>query len=122
MRKILICDDDINIRKALKAVFNPQLYQVDEFESGNLAVDALRKTDYDVVLMDIDMPDINGIETITKMKEIKANLNVIVVTGHKLSDVMAVGYQQLNVYDIVEKPFDVEYLRHIVEESISVNS
>lgn len=118
MKKILICDDDPSTRKALTVFLQLQGYETTDVDNGIAALKLLFANAYHLVLMDIDMPGLNGIETIKKLRQIKPKQNVIIVTGHKLSDIMAVAYKQLQVYDIVEKPFDLEYLKSIIYECI----
>lgn len=118
MSRILICDDDKNTRHALTVLFECLNYQVDAADSGKKAIECIAKQDYSVILMDIDMPEMDGIEAIKNIRAIKQNQNVIIITGHKLSDLMEVAYKQLAVYDVVEKPFDMDYLKMIVAECI----
>ncbi len=116
--KLLICDDDLYTRKAIESVFDIEQFETKSVDSAIEAIQAIKTSPFDLVLMDIDMPELNGIEAIKTIQAFKKDQKVIIITGHKLTDVMSSAYRHLNVYDIIEKPFDIEYLRGIVDEAL----
>ena len=86
--KVLICDDDAMCRRVAAAMLAPANMQADEFSSPISALDALRSSHYDVVLMDLSMPEMNGIETtrtIRSMSGAPRRVPIIGVTAHAMT-------------------------------------
>lgn len=131
MWKILIADDEPKIRRGLRnAIDWEQLGMVvaGEAEDGELALEAVKKEHFDVVLVDICMPFINGLEFIEKLYEVRPNAMVIVITGH---DEFTYAQQaiKLHVFDYILKPVSQKQLYHVLtkvktelEESHEVNA
>ena len=81
MTEILIVDDDDQIRYMLRLLFEAEGFAVREAENGKLALERYRQRAADVVILDILMPDMEGIETIRELKNINAGVNVIALSG-----------------------------------------
>ncbi len=80
-RAILVVDDDLVICEALKMIFHPR-YKVGIAESGEEAIKRLRREEFDLVTLDIDMPGLSGLETLGHIKRRWPQLEVIMVSGH----------------------------------------
>ncbi len=80
-RAILVVDDDLAICEALKMIFHPR-YRVGIAESGEEAIKRLRREEFDLVTLDIDMPGLSGLETLAHIKRRWPHLEVIMVSGH----------------------------------------
>lgn len=78
MKKLLIVDDSKTILKTAKLILT-DLYEVYLANSGEMGIDILGKKDIDLVLMDVDMPEMNGIETVAKIRENEATKNIPVI-------------------------------------------
>ncbi len=83
MKKILVVDDEENIRELYKEEFEEMGYSVTTVSNGALALSAMDSTKFDLVTLDMRMPDIDGIETLRKMKEKDSTLPVIICTAYE---------------------------------------
>ena len=104
MYRILICDDEKDIRRALNIYLAGEGYAVDEAASGKEALEALAREKYDLVLMDIMMPGLDGIETTAKLREF-SNVPVILLTA-KSEDMDKVLGLNIGADDYITKPFN----------------
>ena len=91
MRKVLIVDDSKTILKTAKLILQ-DLYEIYLANCGNMALDILEKKDIEIVLMDVDMPEMDGIETVRRIREME-----------KVKDVPVVFFTALGTKEIVEK-------------------
>jgi DNA-binding NtrC family response regulator len=107
--KILLVDDEERFRITLAKLLKVKGLDVTTLGSGLEALEELGKQNYDVILLDVRMPGMNGIETLTEIKKINSNLEVIILTGHASVDV-AVDIMKLGGYDYLLKPCSMEEL------------
>ncbi|MBT5829952.1 MAG: sigma-54-dependent Fis family transcriptional regulator [Candidatus Latescibacteria bacterium] len=115
-QKILIVDDERNIRRTLDMILTGEGYEVFAFESGQDGLDILQKEPIEVALLDIVMPDINGLELLPKLLKVKPDLAVIMISGHStVQD--AVTATKLGAYDFLEKPLSREKVLLAVEHA-----
>lgn len=114
--RILIIDDDEIVRKSCEKVLSPEYLTVSA-ESGKDGLKLLSKKTFDLVLTDLRMPDMDGIEVLKKIKEAWPDIEVIVITGYGTvkSAIEAIRY---GAYDYVEKPFSPEELLNVVKRSL----
>ena len=117
MRKILVIDDEQNIRKMLTRVLSPEGFIVKEADNGFKALERLQEENYSLVLLDLKMPGLNGIETLKKIRENDLNLPVIMMSAYG-SILEAVEAMKLGALDYLIKPFDIEELKIIVNRAI----
>ncbi|SFM84173.1 response regulator [Thermodesulforhabdus norvegica] len=115
--RILIVDDEDRFRKTLKKNLQLEGFFVDDASSGSQALEKLSGSSYDVVLLDIRMPGMNGITALEKIKQMSPQVEVIVLTGHASVDV-AVKIMQLGGYEYCLKPCDVKDLISKIEHSM----
>jgi DNA-binding NtrC family response regulator len=109
MSKILVIDDEKSIRNTLKEVLEYENHQVDLAEDGPTGLDLFAANSYDVVLCDIKMPKMDGIEVLFKINENSADIPVIMISGHGNIDT-AVEAIKKGAYDFLEKPLDLNRL------------
>ncbi len=112
--KILIADDDSNLRKLLMNELSGGGLDLTSADSGSAAFDFLKSGDYDVLVLDLNMPDMGGIELLKTMKNLDIATEVIVLTGHA-TVATAVEAMKLGAYDYLTKPFSMEELMLRVE-------
>jgi two-component system, NtrC family, nitrogen regulation response regulator NtrX len=107
MPDVLIVDDEPNIRRMLGSLLRSEGYRVREAESGEAAVAELRAAEPDVVLMDLYMPGGNGLDTLPRLREVSAELPVVMMSGRAtLAD--AVRATKLGAFHFIEKPLSPE--------------
>ncbi len=104
MANILICDDDVDIVSALKIYLSNEDYKIYTAFTGKQALDCVREHDIDLVLMDVMMPEMDGIEATAKLRE-EYNIPVILLTAKSESSDKVLGLN-IGADDYVTKPFD----------------
>jgi DNA-binding NtrC family response regulator len=109
--KILVVDDDKAVRDFLGRFLKTAGYtQIFLAADGQEALDAIKKDDIRLVLLDIKLPGMNGIEVLKKIKEINKNIGVIMITGFP-DESLAEEAMKQGAYDYIVKPFDLAYLK-----------
>lgn len=113
MVKVLIIDDEKRMQKLLKLFLEPNGYKCDIASSGNEAIQLIEKERFDLILLDIMMPDMDGWETISKIREI-SNVPVIMLTALDQSSDMIKGLK-IGADDYITKPFEESVLLARIE-------
>jgi len=109
MAHILVIDDERSIRNTLKEILEYEKFTVDLAENGNEGLEMYRKGGYDIVLCDIKMPEMDGLEALEKIFEEEGDAQVIMISGHGNIDT-AVEAIKKGAYDFIEKPLDLNRL------------
>jgi two-component system nitrogen regulation response regulator NtrX len=107
MLNVLIVDDEPAIRESLQAVLEDEGYKSAAVESGEACIDLLRKKAFDVVLLDIWLPGMDGLETLQRVRELDNGPEVIIISGHGTIET-AVRATKLGAFDFLEKPLSVD--------------
>ena len=107
MLNVLIVDDEPSIRESLQGVLQDEGYHAAAAESGESGLDALRKKAFDVVLLDIWLPGIDGLEVLQKIRELDDAPEVIIISGHGTIET-AVRATKLGAFDFLEKPLSID--------------
>src|ERR1700746_3510795 len=118
MPRILIVDDERGIRHSLKGVFEDEGFPTEVVSSGEECLKKIDQNAYDLVLLDIWLPGIDGIETLRRLKEKSPRTHVIVISGHA-TIATAVTATKLGAYDFVEKPLSLEHTLLIAQNALS---
>ncbi|MGZ3535464.1 MAG: sigma-54-dependent transcriptional regulator [Thermodesulfobacteriota bacterium] len=116
MMKVLVADDDKNLRKVLANEFSEEGFDVDEAEGGVKAMDLLEKDDYDVLILDLNMPGLGGMDVLKKIRTLGLSTEIIILTGHS-TVTTAVEAMKLGAYDYLTKPFSIAELKAVVEKA-----
>ncbi|WP_372753546.1 sigma-54-dependent transcriptional regulator [Labilibaculum sp.] len=106
MSKILIIDDERSIRNTLKEILTYEDYEISLAEDGIEGIESIKSDEFDVVLCDIKMPKMDGIEVLEKMHELALDTPVIMISGHGNIDT-AVESIKKGAFDFIEKPLDL---------------
>lgn len=109
MTKILVIDDERSIRNTLKEILEFEKFEVDTAEDGFEGLEKLEKTSYDVVLCDIKMPRMDGIEVLEKIQQLNQDATVVMISGHGTIET-AVEAIKKGAYDFISKPLDLNRL------------
>jgi two-component system nitrogen regulation response regulator NtrX len=114
---ILIVDDEEPIRKSLADILGDEGYEVASAASGREALDLLSEVQPALALLDIAMPDMDGIETLRRFKETRPEMQVIMITGHGTIDT-AVQTTKMGAYDFLQKPLSLERVSLAVKHGL----
>jgi len=117
LRKILLTDDDQNVRRMLTRVLSTEGYFIKEATDGLDAIKKLEKENYSLILLDLKMPGLNGLETLKKIREFDYNLPVIMMSAYG-TVTEAVEAMKLGALDYLVKPFDIEELKITINRAI----
>ncbi len=121
MAKILVVDDEKAIRSALKDILEHEKHAVEEAEDGAMALDKVRKGRFDLVLCDIKMPRMDGMELLEKLQAHDADLPVVMISGHGTID-NAVEALKKGAFDFIQKPPDINRILVSVRNALDRNS
>jgi two-component system, response regulator, stage 0 sporulation protein F len=119
--KILIVDDQFGIRILLNEVFQKEGYQTFQAANGVQALDIVTKHSPDLVLLDMKIPGMDGIEILKRMKVIDADIRVIIMTAYGELDMIQEA-KDLGARTHFAKPFDIDDIRGAVREHLPVKS
>lgn len=119
MDKILVVDDEKGVCHSFKKVFGRYGYDVITASSGMEAINMVEDGLPDLVMLDISMPDMDGIETLKRLKSLHPHLIVIMMTAYNTPD-RAITAMKYGAYDYLTKPFDNEQLISMVRKALSV--
>jgi DNA-binding NtrC family response regulator len=115
--RILIVDDDENIRKVLTTILEEEGYLVDSAETAKKAIEKTRKNFYNIALIDIRLPDMEGIELLTKMKETTPKMRKVIITGYPtLQNAIEAVNRGADAY--IVKPFDMDKVLMTIREQL----
>jgi DNA-binding response OmpR family regulator len=115
--QILVMEDDLSVAKGLEMVLGEEGYVVNLAGTGELAMEAFRKKRFDLLVADLRLPDIDGMEVIKKVKEEKPETEVIVITGYGTT-AKAVTAMKLGVHDFLPKPFTEDQIKTSIDEAL----
>ena len=119
MSKILVIEDEAAIRRVLIKIISEESdsYVVEEAENGLEGIEKFKDNDYDLVLCDIKMPKMDGVEVLEKAKKIKPEITFVMISGHGDLDT-AVNTMRLGAYDYISKPPDLNRLLNTVRNAL----
>lgn len=119
MAKILIIEDEAAIRRVLKKIISEEndSYEVEEAEDGLAGIEMIKSADYDLVLCDIKMPKMDGVEVLEKAKKLKPEVPMVMISGHGDLDT-AVNTMRLGAFDYISKPPDLNRLLNTVRNAL----
>ena len=119
MSKILIIEDEAAIRRVLVKILTEEsnTYNVSEAEDGLVGIELIRKEDFDLILCDIKMPKMDGVEVLEIVKKIKPETPIIMISGHGDLDT-AVNTMRLGAFDYISKPPDLNRLLNTVRNAL----
>ena len=107
MSAILIVDDEAGVRASLGAVLRDEGYAVDVVDSGEAALEQVTRRAYDLILLDIWLPGLDGLATLERLRERRAESQVIMISGHASVEA-AVRATKLGAFDFIEKPLSID--------------
>ena len=119
MPKILIIEDEAAIRRVLTKILSEEsdTYKVEEAEDGLSGIEKIKNEDYDLVLCDIKMPKMDGVEVLEAIKKIKPEIPVVMISGHGDLET-AVNTMRIGAFDYISKPPDLNRLLNTVRNAL----
>src|SRR5438874_13374980 len=117
MPSILLVDDEPGVRSALGGVLRDEGYDVDAVDSGEACLERLGRESYDVVVLDIWLPGMDGLATLTRMRERQIDVQVVIISGHGNIE-SAVRAIKMGAFDFVEKPLSLEKTVLVVRNAL----
>lgn len=121
MAKVLIVDDESSIRRTLRDILEFEKYDIDEAVDGMDCLVKLKRTKYDVVLLDIKMPKMDGMETLERIQILAPDVPVIMISGHANIDT-AVDAVKKGAFDFISKPPDLNRLLITIRNAMDKSS
>ena len=119
--QVLVVDDDPQIRRTLRGVLEDEGHQVVEAPDGVRALDALGQMRFDAVLLDVNMPEMGGLEALTMIREQSPSTGVVMVSGESTIGT-AVQALKRGAFDFIEKPVDPERLLEVLAQAAHVTA
>ncbi|MCL2293756.1 MAG: sigma-54 dependent transcriptional regulator [Spirochaetes bacterium] len=119
MNKILIIDDEENIREVLSGILEDEGYSVDSAKDGHEGLQKAESGDFDLVILDVWLPGMGGMEVLDKIKKAILDLEVIVISGHGNID-MAVKAVKRGAFDFLEKPLSLDKVITVVKNALKL--
>ena len=104
MERVLVVDDEAVIREGMKRILGGEGFQVDVSASGHAALERLQEEDFDLVITDLKMPGMSGMEVLKAIKILQPEIPVIIITGYSTVDT-AVEAIKNGAFDFISKPF-----------------
>jgi two-component system, NtrC family, nitrogen regulation response regulator NtrX len=117
MHNVLIVDDEASIRDSLAGILADEGYATSTVDSGEACLDLLKKIPFDMVLLDIWLPGIDGLETLEKIRDLDAPPEVVMISGHGTIET-AVRATKLGAFDFLEKPLSIEKTLIVLKNAI----
>ncbi|MEF3698764.1 sigma-54-dependent transcriptional regulator [Desulfolutivibrio sp.] len=118
MAQILIVDDDHQLRQSFERLLSAEGYTVRTASTGEAGVEMVRERLPDLVVMDVRMPGLSGLEAFAAMREIEPRLPVIIMTAHGTTET-AIEATRMGAFDYVLKPFDIPDILKLIEKGLS---
>ena len=116
--KILVIDDEDSMCNFMEIMLAKEGYSVETACSGNEGLQLLKKNRYDLVIADLNMPDMTGIDVLKQVKSFRQNQDLIVMTAYASVDT-AIEAMKHGAVDYITKPFKVDEIKLVIEKSIS---
>jgi len=114
---ILIVDDEAGVRAALSGVLRDEGYTVDAVDSGEACLDRVTRAPYDVIVLDIWLPGMDGLTTLARLRDRRVDAPVVMISGHGNIE-SAVRAIKMGAYDFVEKPLSLEKIVLVVSNAL----
>jgi DNA-binding NtrC family response regulator len=121
MSKILVIDDERSIRNTLKDILEYEKYEVDLAEDGIKGIEQVKNAEYDIILCDIKMPGMDGIEALGHLTQLAPDTPVVMISGHGNIDT-AVDSIKKGAFDYIEKPLDLNRLLITIRNAMDKSS
>src|SRR3990170_3114397 len=110
MAKVLVAEDERGMRELLAIVFKKEGHDVILCEDGKIAIEAMKKEIFDIVITDLKMPGVDGMSVLKTVKELSPDTIVIIITAFGTTDT-AIEAMKAGAYDYITKPFKIDEIK-----------
>ena len=117
-KKILVVDDDKDMCHIISSILKEEGYKVDKAYDGEQAIKKIKAKDYNLMILDYKMPDIDGISVLKEVSQIAPSLKVIMISAYGSHSVRSMT-KKLGAYRFLDKPFDLNRLIKIVKDALA---
>jgi two-component system response regulator (stage 0 sporulation protein F) len=118
--KLLVVDDQMGVRRLLYEAFKEEGYKVELAGSGLEALEKVKSEMPDIILMDMKMPGMNGLETLHEIKKVNDSILVVMMTAYGELEIISEA-MKLGINEYITKPFDINELRSVVKKVLDKN-
>ena len=115
--RVLLVDDEVDFTDTTKTLLENRGYDVTEVNSGDSAIRTLGQEKYDVMVLDLKMPGMDGISTLKEIKKLQLHTQILVLTGHGAINT-AMEAMELGAYDYLTKPCDIDELTEKLQDAM----
>jgi DNA-binding NtrC family response regulator len=116
-RRLLVIDDEVIVGKRLLQVFGKMGFNVEVFDSPVPAMEAAGKQPFDIVVTDLKMAGMDGMEVLSRVKQLNPATRVIIITGYAQPETEAEAFEK-DVFDFIPKPFRLEQLKESILKAV----
>ena len=117
--KVLLVDDEVSLVSAIEKLLTLEGYQVSTAASGKEAIDKCTESSFDIIFLDVNMPELNGLETYRSMRNVTGETPVVMITGYGRSlKHLIEEAQQLGVKACIDKPFRIKQITDSIREYV----
>ena len=116
---VLVVDDEKNLTLAMRRLLSAEGYRTETAGSGEEALEIVKDDFFDVIFLDVNMPDMNGLETFKKLRKVTPKSAVVMITGYgKTLKALVEEARELGVRAVIDKPFKINQITEAVREAI----
>lgn len=115
-RKILVVDDNKDFADVFCDILKSNNYKAESCYSGGQSIEMLKRVSYDIMFLDIRMPEMNGVEALKEIKKIRPQTVVIMMTGYAVDELVHKALEE-QASDIIYKPFEIEKVLSLIENT-----
>lgn len=116
-KRILVVDDEPNSREGLSKILTKEGYEVITADNGEAALEQAEKEAFDLIITDLKMPNINGMDVLEKIRESKPDIGVVIVTAYGEVD-SYLKAMTLGAYEYLNKPIKLDELRRVIHKAM----
>ena len=116
---VLVVDDEKNLTLAMRRLLSAEGYRTETAGSGPEALETVKGASFDVVFLDVNMPEMNGLETFKRLKKASPGSAVIMITGYgKTLKALVEEARELGVKAVIDKPFKISQITEAIRETV----
>ena len=117
-KSILVVDDETYTRELLEMLLGDEGYKVKTAKDGFEAIDDIKKESYDLVVMDVRMPGLNGVETLAELRKVDTDIPVIMITGYGPNELVKKAQEEYAIIGCIYKPFDIDEFLATIKKAV----